>query len=135
MNQTPQKTTLTIDEYKKNAHELTDQSQAVKLKQIELIDSIKSGGISHEKATELCEEYQSQQQELVDKLAALYTPEEISGPAAILKSSLEERVEAAKKTLEYIKTGDEQIYNNVKEHMIRSTGGVNSAFIRMKDVQ
>ena len=100
MNQTPQQTSLTVEEYKENARELTDQSQEVRLKQNKLLDDIKNGDVSSDDAVELCEEYKSQQQELVDKLAVLYTPEEISGPAAILKSSLEERVEAANKTLE-----------------------------------
>ena len=135
MNQTPEQSSLTVDEYQKNAREFSNQSQTIRQKQLELLENIKNDAIEAEKANELCEEYKVQQQDLVDNITELFTPESIAGPAAILISSLKERVEAADLTIEYIASHDEQIYNKIKESMVRSTGGINSAFIRMDIVK
>lgn len=133
MTGTQQQGAAKLEAYAAKVKEITDQSLQLKIKQQNLLDQIKDDEITEDEARKLAEEYKDKQQELVNKLVALETPEEIPGPASFLRTSLEERVTAADKTLKYLETKDTKWYNEVKEHLIRSQGGIMSAFQRIKD--
>lgn len=124
-----------LKKYVNKAKEITDESLQIKIKQQNLIDQIKNGGIDKEEARTLCEENKNKQQELVDRFEVLDAPEGIEGPIAIIKDSMIERVIAIEKTLKYLETGEEKLANEVKEHLIRSQGGILSAFRRIEDYE
>ncbi len=122
-----------LDQYVTSARQMTNQSQAIRMKQQDLIEAIKDGKIGNEEAAKLCKEYMNNQQKVLDALLALETPQKISGPATTMQVSVKERVTAAEKTLQYLKANELTLYNKVKEHLIRSAGGVASAYRRIED--
>ena len=122
-----------IDQYIEEARAITMKSDGIKFKQQDLIENIRAEKIDADEAREKCREYLKDQQNLLSELKALDTPEKISGPVTTLRVSLQERVDAAQKTLQYLEKSDVQLFNKIKEHLIRSSGGVNSAYRRMED--